>query len=320
MVEDTKVIAAQNRGAQAAQNIQQKNFAIASNEDSPMGHMLIETAASVDPQGAIRARAAATSQLAKIEKEALENNVILIKSAAEDKGVSDIEWARGLTQKHRGVYKDETTGAILAAEPQDDGLLEAAYELLASDGDIGSIRDAMVDTGFDDPESKYKSMMGRVIARNAPTLKVKGGFDLQQKIGKLWNASREEMDISIAGSLGAISAENIPGQKWGWWNSLAKGFDEQNPDAPNVPLKRIIDTVDAMPAGSDKTFAESMLKSIYANITTALSSPEIMTKMGDRKGDTSDMHKILHRRFTDSRLEVDYNLTENGIADTRPRR
>lgn len=321
LVSDNEMIAAETRRAQAAQNIQQKNVFEAFVEGTPRSEELLDTAASVDPHGRLRAVANATAQLSRIEKEALDNNTILLKSEAEEKNISDLEWARTITNKHRGTHKEN--GVVQPAEPQDDGLLEAAFDRLASDGDIGAIRDAMIDTNFDDPQGKYKTMMGRVIARNAGTLMAKGGFDLQQKIGKLWNVSQEEMDWSTAFSLGSVTAENIPNQKWGWWNSY---IDPAKIDANGrLQLERMIHNVDSMAPGQKTVTGESkedlerQLRSAYANITTALSSPEIMSKLGDRNVGTGKMHAILHARFNDGRLQVDYDKTNAGVADTRRR-
>ncbi|MGV9002086.1 MAG: hypothetical protein ACOH18_04000 [Candidatus Saccharimonadaceae bacterium] len=331
MVYDVEQLAAENRGVQAAQNIQQRNVnealtqlvdvtnsagTVIGTTESARATELLDIAASVDPNGRIRAKAAATSQLGKIEREALDNNVILLDEQAEAQGVNDIAWARSILQRQLGTI-DPQTGQRINQVQQDPGLLEAAVEKLTRDGDIGTVRSAMMEKlgGLGD-EEKNKAIMNRVIARNAGVLKVKGGFDIQQKISGLWGASRETMDQSIAFSLGAVTAENISGQKWGWWHSYA----EKGPDG-RTGLERIVDNVEAMPEGRDKQDTKRMLRSFYANLSTALTSPEIMTKIGDRNDDTADMHEILHTRagLIDKKVTIDYDLARGGIATPPPR-
>ena len=345
MVSDTELLAAEARGVQAAQNIQQRSVAEAFTEmvdlvdangnpvkdssgnirrvQSDRANQLLNIAASVDPHGRLRAKSAATSQLSAIESEALKNNIILLDDQAEERGANDIAYARSILQRQLGTYQDPETKQILPKEDQDPGLLEAAVEKLAQDGDIGSIRTAMMSKlGGDGDE--HQGIMNRVIARNAGTLKGKGGFDIQQKVSGLWGASREEMDQSIAFSLGAITAENISGQKWGWWDSYAK--EDKSDPLHRTGLQRIIDNVYAMPEGTEKEREDKatnlkMLRSFYANLSTALTSEEIMTKIGDRNESTAEMHRMLDQRpgLIDKHVPIDYDLAYKGIASPAPR-
>lgn len=315
MVESTYRHSAESIGIAAAQDIQKKGFANAlretdeSNAPTSTAQELITIASSVDAvNGATRAHAAAISQIARSEKEALENSTIFLKSEAEDNNKNILEWSRDIFKRHIGTYENED-GITLPAEPQNPAILEAAMNILADDGDINVMREALMNPAFDD-----QAMMSRVVARNETTLKIKGGFDIQQKMGALWNVSQEEMDISIAGSLGAVSADKIAGQKWGWWNSLAP---TNKPD-DQTAIKRIITNVQNMPEGKDKTHAQNMLRSFYSNLTTALTSPEIMTQIGDRNVQTGKMHRILQSTpgLILHPVAIDYELIARGLAST----
>lgn len=318
MVSSVARQAAEARGVQAAQNIQQKNVAEVFTSETPFSEELLKSAKSVDPQGEIRARAAATSQLNKIEKEALDNNMVLLEDQADAQGINILEYSKGIFHRQIGEYKNPLTNAKEPPQPQDPALLEAALEILAKDGDIGNVREALMNPHFGTDEDR--SMINRVIARNSGTMKQKGGFDIQQKLGKLWNASQPEMDLSIAGSLGAVTAENISSQKWGWWHSLAS-VDSKDPQG-RVALHRIIDNVNDMPESAEKTHAINMLRSFYGNLTSALSSQEIMNKIGDRKDDTAEMHELLQNvpGLIRDTQPIDYDKARAGLASgTNPR-
>lgn len=327
MTENIAVEAAQARGLQAAQNIQKRVINEAFTEvvaemgsdgtermvDSPRANTLLDIAGGVDENGRIRAKAAATTQLSKIEQEALENNITLLEGQAVEAGVNDIEWSRSIFQRHIGEMVDPTDPTRkrkLPAQPQDPALLEAALQKLAADGDINVVRTALM-TKLGGSGDEYKPMLTRVVARTANTLKAKGGFDIQQKMAKLWGVDRAAMDISIAGSLGAITAENIPGQKWGWWHSLI------SPDENGiVSLARIINNVEAMPESADKAFTKKMLQSFYSNLTTTLTTQDIMAKIGDRRDDTADMHALLHNvpGLIQQPVTIDYAKVKSGTA------
>jgi len=331
MVVSVENKAAEDRGAQAAQNIQQHNVANAFTETvdavdangqvildannepiqvpSARAEKLVKTAASVDPQGATRARAAATATIARIEREALENNTILLESRAEDSNMNNMAYADK-------VYKDHI--ALSASDPTyqpDDAILEAALNLLASDGDIVTIRDALMHSDAID-----KDMMTRVVSRNKDSMIKKGGFDIVQKMGDLYGATREEMDLSIAESLSGVTAENISGQKFGWWKWLS---DEPTEPAANGKsyasnFERIVDTTFTIGTKAQ----QNRLKASYGNITAALSSQEIMGKIGDRSEITAKLHEVLHNRpeLHDDGATIDYELIRRGLASNAENR
>ena len=301
MQADNARIAAVRQGTTSAQYVQQSfNSALmeenAANATNPLAMEVLQTAAGVDPNGRTRARANAISQLKKLESEALTNNVTLLSDQAEKEGTTLKNLSKLIFQRHTGV--DLPASETQAA--QDPSIVEAAMEALSQDGDVSTLRKARMNPSVD------QSMLTRVFARNAGTLKAKGGFDLQANPG-LANANRETMDVSIASTLGDIAAANIAGQKAGWWADLS------------AELPRIFNNVESYAYDTDplknaekKGAQKATLKQTYHNLTTALTSPEVLANIGDRIEPTIEMHKFLHAQFSETAMDVDYDLARKG--------
>jgi len=301
MQENNARIAAVKQGTTSAQYEQQRFISglmeeSPANAANPLAQEVLRTAAGVDPNGRTRARANAISQLTKLENEALTNNVTLLNNQAEKEGTTLKNLSKLVFQRHTGV--DLPDGETQAA--QDPSIVEAAMEALAQDGDVSTLRKARMNPSVD------QSMLTRIFSRNSGNLKAKGGFDLQANPG-LANASRQQMDVSIAGTLGDIAATNISGQKAGWWDDLSK------------ELPRIFTNVDTYTYDPDpiknaekKGAQKANLKQTYHNLTTALTSPEVLATIGDRIEPTIKMHEFLHAQFSEAGMDVNYDQARKG--------
>lgn len=309
MKDDVNQLAAETQGVQAAQNIQKKNVAEEFMASTQYGEDLRTTAGSVDQNGPVRAKAHAISQLGNIVKEARDNVTTLLEEEAESNGRTLLQHVSYLFDLQRGQAKD-AAGNLIPATPQDDSVLEAALDVLAREGDIVAMREARMDDAHID-----QTMLTRVLGRNADSMRAKGGFDLQQD-PNLAGATQEEMDVSIAKSLGSIGADKISGQKWGWWNYLG----DPDPTHNNQNLERIIAAVEALPAGPDRDRAQDALRSTYRNMTTALSDPNSFRTIGDRVGQTAKIHEKLDAVswLHDDEMSIDYDRVKKGQPDVRP--
>ncbi len=304
MRDDSARLAAEQQGSTSAKYVQQANVSSLMDEDSTTNQTLTDsllaTAAGIDENGRARAQAGAISQLDKLENEARNNNVTLLTDRAVKQGKTIKDLAKDIFAKQIG---EDADGNPITREPQDPAIVEAALEALAQDGDISTLRKARMNDTFID-----QRMLTGLFARNASTMKVKGGFDLQANPG-LAGASREFMDTSIALSLGDVTADQVSGQKAGWWKEVSN------------TLGRVVDNVDTYQYDPDpavnaaqKAAHEKALASLYRNMTTALSDPDARRTLGDRLDETIRIHQTLHSnpRFHDNDMSVDYNQIRKG--------
>lgn len=294
MQEDTARASAEQQGATSARYVQQSYVSSLMDEASvdPLSAEVLQTAAGIDPNGKTRAQANAISQLDKLEKEALTNSVQLLGDRAEKQGTTLKAFAKDIFAKHTGTAKDSQNN-LLPREPQDPSIVEAALEALAQDGDISTLRKARMDTRID------QSMLTRLFARNSGNMKAKGGFDLQANPG-LAGASPERMNVSIANTIGDVSANNISSLKAGWWSDVAKEFP------------RILSDVDSYDYATDPSYdmagTDSALKKAYQSISEALNNPDIRGTIGDRLKETIEIHELLDARFGHNpNMHVDYD-------------
>lgn len=216
----------------------------------------------------------------------------LLGDRAEKQGTTLKAFAKDIFAKHTGTAKDSQNN-LLPREPQDPSIVEAALEALAQDGDISTLRKARMDTRID------QSMLTRLFARNSGNMKAKGGFDLQANPG-LAGASPERMNVSIANTIGDVSANNISSLKAGWWSDVAKEFP------------RILSDVDSYDYATDPSYdmagTDSALKKAYQSISEALNNPDIRGTIGDRLKETIEIHELLDARFGHNpNMHVDYD-------------
>ena len=255
---------------------------------------LLDVAAGVDPRGRTRAQANAISQLDKLESEGLTNSVTLLGDRAEKQGKTIKGLAKEVFQKHTGTFKD-AAGTLQPMEQQDPSILEAALEALAKDGDVATLRKARMQGGGAAAGGVDQDMLTRLLARNSTTMKVKGGFDLQND-PTLAGVSQQRMDASTAAMLGSTAAEDYIGMKNGAIVEYAKRFDEilVNSDAETDPAY--------------KANAMEGLQKSYFNLTKALNDPQIVRRLGDNLAPAIAIHEKLHTRYRHNpEMTVDYD-------------
>lgn len=303
--EENARLIAEKQGAVSAQYVQQSYIAGLMDETSsdPLSAQVLQTAAGIDPNGKNRAQANAVAQLEKLTQEALSNGVTMLGNRAQRRGITIKTLAQEIYAKQVGKYRDGN-GVLQPRQEQDPSVIEAALEALARDGDIPTLRDARLDVNapFID-----QSMLTRIFARNDTTTKQKGGYDLAVNPG-LAGVNREEMDLSVADSLGEITAAHIADQKYGWWKEVS------------VSIPRIISNIETYPNISEDERIQhtAALRKLYRNTTTALRSKEVVDEIGDRIEETIAIHEYLHNYFHDSDREIDYRAVRGGSESPWP--
>lgn len=285
MVSDVAELAAEAQGSQAAQNIQKKNIAEAFTEvDAVTGartaraQSLLDTAASVDQYGGVRAEAGALSTLERIIGEARSSNVQLIESRALHAGKTTKDYAvKELLQKR---LDGDTT--------ESEDLIRAALEIAGQEAQIPILRKIRQSGNFNQED------VSAMFSRQQNVMKAKGGFDLQAN-PDLANVSKETMDASIAGTLGSVSPKDFAGLKFGAIVDYAANIDDIVTNSEN-------ETNPAYGPG-----AREGLQKTYFNLSITLSDPELVRELGDNLAPAIDMHKRLHRKFNNPDVNIDYD-------------
>lgn len=302
----TKQLAALGIASQAAKNMQQKmvseGLSIKLKDDGSnqaeydaSQALLTVAAGNVDPNGRIRAQANAEVMLEKIEKEALDNSIQLL-------NVEAISQKKTIKQVANDIVSKETKAAGSSARTQQE--IQAAIEYVATDGNVSLLRIARLSKNID------QDYLSRVLARNAGTMKAKGGFDLQNDFS-LSEATPAIMNVSIANTLGEISARNIKDVKAGFWSDVA-GTGENT----QFSLDQIFNDVNAAMVSPDPkirekaTGAANGLRKAYATITDAMNNPQAWLEIGDKRDETIAIHRKLHSRFGDAGKAIDYSKLE----------
>lgn len=283
MVDDIENLAAESQGAQAAENIQKKNIAEAFTADTQRSQDLLTTARSVDQFGDVRAKASALATLNEIRSKTRSVNEALLEEMAVDSNMTPKDYAKALVERRLGGDTSET-----------EDVIQAAMEIMGKEAQIPIIRQMRMSDNFN------QGHLAAMLLRNSGTMKQKGGFDLQND-PSLANASEETMLASMARNTGSTSPEDLPGLK------LAAAYDFAN--NTDKMLSNAVGLAASSDAGEAKSGTEGLigLETAYANLTTALSDPEIRRKMGDNLLPSIKMHMKLHRHFQKSENEIDYD-------------
>lgn len=280
MRDESARLAAENQGAASAKYVQQEYISTMMNEaattNTTLTDELLTSAAGIDKNGKTRAQANASTQLGKLQSENLSNNVTLLGDMAEDNGKTIKSLAKELFASQIG---EDAKGNPVPQVDQDPSLLEAALEALAQDGDIPTMRKARMRADKID-----QNMMTRLFARNAGTMKAKGGFDLQNDPG-LAGASEERMNASIAANLGSASAANYPDMKNGEIISTQEN------------IMQIMAAADSSTDPKVREAAQEGLKKSYVQISKALTDPRIRERLGDNLIPAIEIHRALDNRF-----------------------
>lgn len=189
--------------------------------------------------GVTRARSMATAALTKMNNEALDNNKGLIEFEALQSGMTGKDYSRKMVID-MATSNDPTVRASVTADQ-----IEAAYEIQAADGQVGLLEAARGSTAID------QSILDRVFARNAGTLKGKGGFhlqadpslSLQRYLDSLTPGTvnygsygtteadvirrfNQDMSISRVESLSNTPADKLGEMKYGAFVDTANNFDD----------------------------------------------------------------------------------------------
>lgn len=269
--------AAQTQRTQSAEYIQQRNISTSFTDTSVAADALLKIAAGVDLNGLIRAKANAGATLAKLEKEALDNSVQLLNIEA---------MAKKTTLKMHAI--NEIEREINAKGSVETQLLEAALEAVANDGQVSLLRKARMSTNID------QSVLTKLFARNASTLKAKGAYDLQDD-PSLAGVSQQVMNASIAKTIGDVSASNLSEVKAGFWGDISNDIGTIIVDS-----KSIHDT-------KKRQAATDGLRKTYITVTEALRNDDIRATLGDRLNETIAIHQALQNEYGDKDKTIDYS-------------
>ncbi|OYX53461.1 hypothetical protein B7Y92_02865 [Candidatus Saccharibacteria bacterium 32-50-13] len=256
LVDDSRVtaenLAIQGIRSQSAKNVKKGDIARALEASQTLRE--VAGAQIIDPYGALRAEAGAVSELKKIDKEAIDNQIVLLNQQAQ---------AKGTTVKF--YTKDIINETISGARQHDKHIIEAALEFQAStESDISLLEAARQSANID------QSMLSEVFSRNVPNLKAKGGFHLQLK-PDLANASDDVMNANRIATLGDTSANLLANLKYGWVKDLA-----------DVHLHGMLNN------GSTQD-----LQKAYNNVYQALNNPDVLATIGDREDHIRDIEAAL---------------------------
>jgi hypothetical protein len=227
----------------SAQHMQQRNFA----EELERDPGLRAFAGGIDPSGALKAEARAMSEISDASNKDVEAGKALLNYKA-------IMENSTLKEKSKTIVENVVNGT---GAQYDKNEIEAALEAQANDGAITVLQKARLSQHMD------QGMVTRVFARNAGTLKSKGGFHLQAnpEISTL-----AEMNAASVSSLASTSAANIKELKEGWLSEMASKL--------NNPTDTIITDADSVDTAT--------LKKVYENVYTALDNEEVWGDITDR--------------------------------------
>jgi len=235
----------------AARNIQTQQIATALNTNQDLSRR----AGGIDPSGAVKAQAHAVSELSKES------------DAALDAGIKLINYRALQNNKTAKDFSGDVVAKVMAGSTDyNSSEIEAALELQAREGQVVALENARMNAAHIDQD-----MLSRVIARNAPTMKVKGGFHLQAN-PNLAGVSLTDMNIARAGSLGDTAASNMKDLKAGWVKEIAKE----------------INNITAVGSTTD-------LNKAYNNVFEALTNDQIRATIGDRIGEIQTIEYALRK-------------------------
>lgn len=290
MVDDVENIAAETQGAQAAKNIQTKNIAQAFTAGTPRAEELLRTAQSVDIDGGLRAEATALATLNEITNKARTANESLLEERAVGSNETPKNYALRLLRER-----------LAGDTSQSEDLIRAAMEIAGKEAQIPIIREMRMSGNIN------QDHLSAMILRNAPTMKAKGGFDLQNDAG-LAGASQDIMNASIAGTLGSVASDKFTDLKNGAIIDYANGMETIMDNSEQLMASTAADP--ATRAKEQKYGRDGIqgIRKTYANLTETLRDPELRNALGDNFGPAIMMHYKIHNdpRFHNAAMEIDY--------------
>lgn len=212
---------AEGRRKQAAEHTQSGNYAHAIQSDPA----LLKYAAGIDPNGQTKVEAAAIGEIAQHKEEDVAAGVKLLNFKA---------LAAGSTLKNYSarVVRDATAGTGAHSA----GTVEAALEAFAQEGNIFGLENARLSHNID------QGMLSEVIARNAATMKDKGGFHLQADPALSLNTTAY-LNSKRADTLGNTAPSNMGSLKRSWVTEVANNINTIIADSRPQDLAKTYDNI-----------------------------------------------------------------------------
>jgi len=241
---------ADTRRAEAAKAYQLQHYS----EELQRNPDLLKYAAGIDAGGEAKVEASAISEITKSNEETVKAGVMLLKDRANKSG-----------RTLKAVSAEIATEAIAGTSTSSAAEIEAAFEAQADDGQIVNLENARMSSSVD------QKMLTRVFARNASTLKIKGGFHLQNMPEKdIALKPVTVMNAARAQSLGDTAASNMKDLKVAWVKEVAS------------QINNIISS------GDPKDLSKSL-----NNVYQALHNPQIAATIGDRRTELEAIEQAL---------------------------
>jgi len=214
---------ADTRRAEAAKAYQLQHYS----EELQRNPDLLKYAAGIDAGGEAKVEAAAISEITKSNEETIKAGVMLLRDRANKRG-----------ETLKNVSGEIVTEAIAGTSTSSAAEIEAAFDTQADDGQIVNLEKARMSGNVD------QAMLTRVFARNASTLKVKGGFHLQS----MAQADLQFKPISVinaarAKSLGDTAASNIKDLKYAWVKEVSDNINDIISAGNPADLAKVLDGV-----------------------------------------------------------------------------
>jgi len=300
MLEDSIYISAEKQGASAAQYELQRKIT-----DSMTGQkgahvpadVLLDIAQSVGGDTArVRAQAQAVSTKNKLDNDALNANVELLKAQAAAKGETSKKFTADIvTDFLEGADYDQTGAKIT------DERLKAALQAQAADEkNISLFEKVRGSARFN------QDMVSSIIAMNAGAFKGAGGFHLQNDPGLNINniGSKEEYEKELGyariQSLANAGADGLSGVKFGWLATFT-----------NTDPKKGLTWEDNINAALSHDDGEKFLGAIYDNMKLALNTPETLAELGDRLDEVRFIETKLAELFDEKPTEYNPHRVKN---------
>lgn len=240
---------AEERRAQSADGVLSQVYSSRLGADK----ILRQQAAGIDPGGESKIQAAALSEIIEAKNKNVTAGIELLKNRA----LRQNKTLKKLTKDMAQEIRDGST-------EYDAIEIEAAFDALAQDGQVVDLELARMEPNVD------QDMLSRVLARNAGTMKIKGGFHLQEK-PELALTDPTTMNQQRLYSLGETSASGMKDLKQGW-------------------VEKVASEIDDIIAHGDS----GRLQKAYDNVYESLHNPQIRATIGDRKGDLQKIEAALN--------------------------
>ena len=221
--------------------------------------VLRKRAAGIDVGGESKIQATALSEIIDAKNKNISAAVELLKSRA----LQEKTTLKTLVKKMGAEIRGGSTR-------YDEIEVEAAFEALAKDGQIYDLELARLNGNVN------QSILSNVIARNADTMKQKGGYHLLED-PSLANSTKEKLNVARAGTLVDTPANLTSGLKQGWIEQISEDMESI-----------INDTINEK--GED---GKRKLRIIYGNIHEALNNPQIQGSVSNISGSLKKIEDTL---------------------------